>query len=192
MEAWIEDAASPECAPAGFIEWARTFATASDSWQTCPRAEWRLWLAAFLARTPDEQVHCAKAALHVARRLTALMSAAPVQARLAIDSAEQWAVTRQTDDVHFERIEELKDWAGAPLEQVGALVTTAAWFADFEACVGIEAACNAMDLFTEANALALHLGDATFVESVFSELNEELRALLFAVVASVAGPRPEI
>jgi hypothetical protein len=191
MEAWIEAAAQPECAPPGFIEWAQQFATASESWATCPLAEWRLWLAALLARSPDEQLHCAKAALHVGRRMLALLSSSPSQARLAIDSAEQWAVTRQTDDVQFERLEEIKEWTGTPLGELGSLLTSAAWFADFEACVGIDAACNAMDLFAAADALARHLGDATFVDRVFAQLNEELRAMLFAVVAAVPGPRPD-
>jgi hypothetical protein len=192
MEAWIEDAAHPTCAPPGFIEWARRFATASDSWETCPRAEWRLWLAALLARAPDEQLHCAKAALHVARRLAGLWSSSPAQARAAIESAEQWAVTRRTDDEHFERLEAIKDWTGTPLGEVGSLVVSAAWFADFEACVGIDAACNAMDLFASADALARHLGDAAFVDRVFVELNGELKTMLFAVVAAIPGPRPEL
>ena len=51
MEPWIEEAAHPRCAPPGFVDWARPFATALDAWESCPRAEWRLWLAAYLAET---------------------------------------------------------------------------------------------------------------------------------------------
>lgn len=115
----------------------------------------------------------------------------PEEARAAMDSAEQWALTRETDDPHFERLERIRDWEGSPLAELAVLTTSAAWFADFEACVGIEAACNAKDLFAAARKLALHFGSPVAAESLFRDLNEELRALLRGVVAAMRGPRPE-
>jgi hypothetical protein len=191
MEAWIEEMMQPAYAPPGLGDWAREFPSAYDGWDACPDAEWRLWLAAYLGRTRDEQLLCAKAACLVARRIMAMSPSLPEEARIAIDSAEQWALTRETDDPHFERLERMRDWKGSPLAALADLTNSAAWFADFEACVGIEAACNAKDLFAAARELALHFETPAGVETLFRELNEELRVLLRGVVAAIPGSRPD-
>jgi hypothetical protein len=174
VEPWI-DRLSPHCAPKGFLEWSRAYETWEEGWDACPDPEWRLWLAILLASDAAKQLECARAAFHVARTMIALVPDARPLVGQVIDLSEEWAETRSTDDPLFDAVDELDEPTTMPHEALHTVVGCAAWFADFEACAGVDGACNAIDLFTAARELALYLG----VEGrVLPQLAQELRAML--------------
>jgi hypothetical protein len=78
----------------------------------------------------------------------------------------------------------MADWTRTPLDPVAAIVTPAAWFADFEACVGIDAACNAIDLVDAVSKLARDVGDDASLRRPIGELNEQPRVMFSGIVAA--------
>lgn len=162
-------------APDGMLEWSRGYPTLEDAFAGCPSAEWRLWLATYHATSDAEHLRCARAALHVARVAMEGLPAPAIAAEV-LDRAERWAVNRSQDEGYAEALEALEAVSGtSPLP---ALVRCAAWFADFEACVGIDGAANVRDLFVEACALvrksAGGAGEAALLQRLASELRTQL------------------
>jgi hypothetical protein len=174
MEPWLDDL-SPTCAPAGFLAWSRGYATWEEGWDPCPHAEWRLWLAELLASDPARQLECARAAFHVARTMIALVPNAGGLASRVLDLAEVLATRRWVDDEYLDALDEVQKPTTMPHSALGQIVHAAAWFASFDACIGVDGACNVIDLFAAARELAQHVGAE---ERVFSQLDEDLRSML--------------
>jgi len=176
VEQWLDELDG--CLPGGLLEWSRGFDTLAQAFVECPHAEWRLWLATYLATTDEEHLCCARAALHVAHTVVARLPAPQPLATHALELAERWAVTRSRDEGYEEAMQALDESCGASVPSVPDLVRSAMWFADFEACVGVDGACNVTDLFVDVRALARSLGGATLEESLLRVLAEDLRTML--------------
>ena len=176
MEEWLDEIDGD--LPEGLLEWSRGFDTLALAFAACPHAQWRLWLATYLATTDEEHRCCAQAALRVARALVGSLPAPQPLATRALELAERWAVTRSRDEGYEDAMQALDEACGASMPSLAGLVRSAVWFADFEACVGIDGACNVTDLFVDARALAQSVGGAAVEESLLLVLAEDLRTML--------------
>lgn len=172
MHEWLE-AIDP---PAGLRAWGLRFETLDRAFEDCPRAEWRLWLAKYHATTDQEHLRCARAALHVARVALASVPDAPAAAASTLAMAEQWAVTRSLAEGYEAALQALGEGP------VPDLVRCAAWFADFEACVGLDGASNVEDLFHDVGLLLRQVRDAAHEASTLARLAADLRVILPTLV----------